>query len=149
MPNVTQDEALRIAQAFARFANTVEDYRFDHFAALTNLQRANLLNLEGTLRATSNNFLNFGINLALDNVQTALDQLSQVTELINSDLKVLADINKAIQVIGVLVQLGTAFATGSPGGIISALQGAVTDLTAAAAPAKTASAAATPSGGGV
>jgi hypothetical protein len=132
MPNVTQDEALKIAQAFSRYANTVEDYRFDHFATLDDMPRANLLNLEATLRATSNNFLNFGINLALDNVQHSLDQLGQVTTLINNDLKVLADIDKAVQVIGVLANLGTAFATGNPVGIAAALQGAIKDLTAAA-----------------
>ena len=134
MPNPTQDQALQIAKAFAGFATSVEDYRFAHFASLTDLQQASLLNLEGTLRSTSNNFLNMGINLVLDNVQNALDGLGQITTLLNKDLKVLADINKAIQVVGVLVQLGTAFATANPAGIASALGGAVTTLTAIAAP---------------
>jgi hypothetical protein len=132
MPKVTQDNALKIAKAFSGFANAVDDYRFAHFTTLDDLQQANLLSLAGTLRATSNNFLNFGINLALDNVQHSLDQLGQVTTLINDDLKVLADIGKAVEVIGVLAGLGTAFATGNPIGIATALQGAIKDLTVAA-----------------
>ncbi len=132
MPNATQNQALQIAQAFAGFATSVENYRFAHFAALTALQQANLLNLEGALRNTSNNFLNMGINLILDNVQNAVDGLGQVTTLMNKDLKVLADINKAIHVVGVLVQLGTAFATANPAGIAAAIGSAVTTLTAAA-----------------
>jgi hypothetical protein len=35
MPNPTRDQALQIAKAFAGFATTVENYRFDHFNALT------------------------------------------------------------------------------------------------------------------
>jgi len=135
MPNPTQNQALQIAQAFASFATSVENYRFEHFANLTELQQASFLNIEGSLRNTSNDFLNMGINLVLDNVQNALDGLGQITTLLNNDLKVLADINKAIQVVGVLVQLGTAFATANPAGIVSALGSAVTTLTAAAAPA--------------
>ena len=140
MPNITQDQSLQIAQAFAGFANTVQNYRFAHFNALTDLQEASLRNVEATLRATSDNFLDMGINLALDNVQDALDGLSKVTDMINKDLTTLADINKAIQFVGVLVQLGTAFATANPTGIVSALGSAVSALTpdppaAAAAPA--------------
>ncbi len=131
MPNLTQNQALQIAQAFSGFANTVEDYRFAHFDALTDLQRASLLNIEGSLRTSSNDFLNMGVNLVLDNVQDALDGLGEVTNLLNHDLAVLADINKAIHVVGVLLQLGTAIATGNPASIVAAIGGAVTALTAA------------------
>jgi hypothetical protein len=132
MPNLTQDQALQIAKVFAGFAKTVEDYRFTHFSALTELQQSSLRNIEATLRATSNDFLDKGINLALDDVQFALDKLGEITDTINHDLKTLADVNKALQVVGVLMQLGTAFATGNPAGIVSALGSAVKDLQAAA-----------------
>lgn len=141
MPKLTQNQALQIAQAFSGFANTVEDYRFVHFDALTDLQRASLLNIEGSLRTSSNDFLNMGVNLVLDNVKDALDGLGEVTNLLNHDLTVLVDINKAIHVVGVLLQLGTAIAIGNPAGIVAAIRGAVTaltdpaTLTAAAAPA--------------
>ncbi|MGA3073384.1 MAG: hypothetical protein ABSG56_06805 [Bryobacteraceae bacterium] len=138
MPNPTQDQALQIAQAFSGFATTVENYRFDHSSALSDLQQANLRNVETWLRATSNNFVDMGINLALDDVQDALQGLGAITTKLNEDLKTLADINKAFQVIGVLLQVGTAFATGNPAGIATALEGAVTKLTTlgAAAPAQ-------------
>ena len=141
MPKLTQNQALQIAQAFSGFANTVEDYRFAHFDAFTDLQRASLLNIEGSLRTSSNDFLNMGVNLVLDNVKDALDGLGEVTNLLNHDLTVLVDINKAIHVVGVLLQLGTAIAIGNPAGIVAAIRSAVTaltdpaTLTAAAAPA--------------
>lgn len=141
MPKLTQNQALQIAKAFSGFANTVEYYRFAHFDALTDLQRASLLNIEGSLRTSSNDLLNMGVNLVLDNVQDALDGLDEVTNLLNDDLTVLVDINKAIHVVGVLLQLGTAIAIGNPAGIVAAIRGAVTaltdpaTLTAAAAPA--------------
>jgi hypothetical protein len=130
MPNPTQDQALQIAKAFAGFARTVENYRFDHFNALSDLQQANLRNLETSLRAISNSFVDKGINLALDNVQEALQGLGAITTKLNEDLKTLTDINKAFQVIGVLIQVGAAFATGNPAGIATTLGDAVAALTA-------------------
>jgi hypothetical protein len=133
MANLTQDQALKIARTFAGFANTVEDYRFTHFVELNDLQEANLRNIEATLRTTSNNFLNMGINLSIENVHSALDGLGSITTLLNSDLKTLQDINKALQVVGALMELGTAFATGNPAGIASAIGNTVTGLKTAAA----------------
>ncbi len=132
MANITQEQALQIARVFAGFANTVEDYRFTHFDDLNDLQEANLRNVESTLRTISNDFLNMGINLALDDVQSALDGLGSITTLLNNDLKTLQDVNKALQVVGVLMQLGIAFATGNPAGIASAIGSTVTALKATA-----------------
>jgi hypothetical protein len=134
MPNPTQDQALQIAQAFSGFATTVENYRFDHAGALSDLQQANLRNVEASLRATSDNFVDMGINLALDNVQDALQGLGTITTKLNADLKKLTDINQAFQVIGVLIQVGAAFATGNPAGIATALAGAVPALTTPTTP---------------
>ncbi len=131
MPNPNQNQSLQIAQAFEGFANTVSSYRFAHFANLSEQQLADLIDFEAALRKTSNHFLNVGVNLLLDNVQNALDGLGKITTLLNNDLKTLADINKAIQVAGVVVQLGTAFATANPAGIASALESAITSLSPA------------------
>src|SRR5258708_30872824 len=98
MSNITQDQVLQIARAFAGFAYTVEDYRFTHFDDLNDLQEANLRNVEATLRTTSNNFLDMGIDLALDNVQSALDGLGHITTTLNNDLKSLQSINNALKV---------------------------------------------------
>jgi len=76
-----------------------------------------------------------GINLALGNVQDALQGLGVITTKLNEDLKTPTDINKAFQVIGVLIQVGAAFATGNPAGIATALVDAVAALTAPPAPA--------------
>jgi hypothetical protein len=130
MPNLTESQALQIAQDFSGFATAVENYRFAHFDALTDLQESSLRNVETSLRATSNDFIDMGINLALDDVQGALQGLSDVTAKLNKDLTTLSDINKAMQVVSVLMQLGTAFATGNPAGFATALQSAVSTLSA-------------------
>ena len=130
MPQLTKDEALQIAQAFASFAKTVENYRFAHFRDLTDLQEASLRNVENTLRTTSNNFLDLGINLALDDVQGALDSLGGITTKLNEDLTRLTNIDKALQAVGALVQLGTAFATGQPAAIAGALKNTFDTLSA-------------------
>jgi hypothetical protein len=111
MPNPTQDQALQIAQTFSGFATTVENYRFAHFDVLTSAQESHLRYVETSLRAVSNTLVDSGINLALDNIQDVLDGLSHATAQLNNQLNILADADKALQVIGVLVPLGTAFAT--------------------------------------
>jgi len=131
MPSLTQDQALQIARSFARFASTVENYRFDRYDNLTELQEGRHRSVEQSLRTTSNSFLDLGINLSLGNVQGALDSLGQITTTLNEDLAHLNDVNKALQVVGVLVQLGTAFATANPEAIASALKASVDTLTAA------------------
>ena len=128
--NLTQDQALQIAQALSGFAKTVETYRFAHFEDLSDLQQGSLRNVETTLRATSNDFLDMGINLTLDNVQDALDDLSEITARLNRDLTTLTDIDKALHVVSVLMQVGTAFATGNPVAIASALGSTVAILPA-------------------
>ncbi len=132
MQNPTQGQVLQLAQAFSGFAKAVADYRFAQFDNLTDAQVANLQNAEDALRSASLNLANIGINLALDSVQGALDGLSAITGVLKKDLAKIADINKALQVVAVLFQLGTAVATGNPAGIAGAIQSAVTAL----APAK-------------
>lgn len=128
MPNITSDQALQIARTFSGFASTVQNYRFDHFDDLSDLQEANLRNVENSLRTISDNYIDKGINMVLDNIQGALDGLGQVTKLVNTDVKKLDDVNKALQVITVLVQLGAAFATGNPVGIASAIGSSISAL---------------------
>ncbi len=130
MPNPTPEEALQIAQAFAGFAATVENYRFDHASALSEEQQANLRKMETSLRATSDKIADLGINWALDSVQDAIQGLGAITKKVNADIKTLTDINKVLQVIGVVAQVGAAFATGNPSGIATALAGAVSALDA-------------------
>lgn len=122
MPNLTKDQALQIAQMFSGFAQAVEDYRFAHLSELSDFQVTSLRNVESQLRRTSDDFIDEGMNHAIDDAATALTSLGEVTGLLRSDLAKLADINRALQVVTGLVQLGAAFATGSPAGIASALQ---------------------------
>jgi hypothetical protein len=131
MQNPTQAQVLQLAQAFSGFARAVGDYRFAQFDNLTDAQVTSLQNAEDALRSASLNLANIGINLALDNVHGALDGLGAITGVLKNDLAKIADINKALQVVAVLFQLGTAVATGNPAGIAGAIQSAVTALTPA------------------
>lgn len=123
---------MQLAQAFSGFAKSVGDYQFAQFDHLTDAQITNLQNAEDALRSASLTLANMGINLALNSVQDALDGLGAITTVLKEDLTKIADINKALQVVSVLFQLGTAVASGSPSGIAGAIQSAVT----AVAPAK-------------
>lgn len=132
MQNPTQGQVLELAQEFSGFAKSVGDYQFAQFDNLTDAQITNLQNAEDALRSASLTLADMGINLALDSVQDALDGLGAITAVLKKDLAKIADINKALQVVAVLFQLGTAVASGNPSGIAGAIQSAVTAL----APAK-------------
>ena len=132
MPNLTNDESLRIAQMFRGFATAVDDYRFAHLAELTDSQASGLQKDASTLRKTAGDFVDQGINRAIDDVQAALAGLGQVTDMLKSNLEKLGAIDRALGVVTSLVQLGAAFATGNPGGIASALASTVSALQPAA-----------------
>jgi hypothetical protein len=138
MPNLTSDQAFKVAQALSDLSAAVDDFRFAH-PDLPEPRQDQLRDSADSLRAASDKFADIGINVALDNVQGALDGLGQITGKINNDLTKLADLNKAFQIIGVLVELGTACATANPGGIITAISDTVNALQGAD-PSKQASA---------
>jgi hypothetical protein len=132
MPGITEDQALQIVQTLRKIADTVDDYRQDHMSDLGDQQEADLRRAEMSLRKASDQVDNAGINLALDEAQEALSGLGKVTELLKADVSKLADVTKSLQIVTALVQIGTAFAAGNPGGIVSAIGSAVTALSAPA-----------------
>jgi hypothetical protein len=128
MENPTQGQVLQLAQLFSGFAKSVGDYRFAQFNNLTDTQVTDLQNAEDALRSASLKLADIGINLALDSVANALSGLGAITAVLKKDLTTIGDINKALQVVAVLFQLGTAVASGNPSGIAGAIQSAVTAL---------------------
>lgn len=136
MPKITPDQAMQIAQSFSGFARAVEDFRFNHMNDLTDIQESALRNAETSLRKTSDDFLDMGVNAVLDDAQGAIDGLGKVTTLLNKDLTTLTTINTALQIAGSLLQLATGFATMNPAGITSGIASTVGVLQSVAEPPK-------------
>jgi hypothetical protein len=132
MPGITKDQALQIAETLRKIADTVRDYRVAHLSDLGDEQEADLRRAEMSLRKASDEVDNAGINLALDDAQESLAGLGKVTQLLKADVSKLANVTKSLQIVAALVQIGTAFAEGNPGGILSAIGSAVTTLSAPA-----------------
>jgi hypothetical protein len=124
MPELNPDQTLAIAQQFSRLARVVEDYRLNHFDQLTDLQQSGLASAEDHLRRTANAFLDYGLNEVMDNAQGSIDQLTQITQRLTRDVERLNDVTKALNVIGVVVQLASAFSSANPAAIASALAAA-------------------------
>ena len=99
----------------------MRDYRVAHLSDLGDQQEADLRRAEMSLRKASDQVDNAGINLALDDAQEALSGLGKVTQLLKADVSKLADVTKSLEIVTALVQIGTAFAEGNPGGIVSAI----------------------------
>jgi hypothetical protein len=116
--------ALQIANVFREFAQQIEDYRHAHVNDLSDADMATLRNRETSLRNTSNDYLNQGINAVLDNGEANAAALTQIGDLLKRDQTKLNSINKAIEVAGILSELAMGFASGQPGTIASALQSA-------------------------
>ena len=128
MSQITADQAMQIAQTFSQFAAKVEDFRFSHLNALSDLQESALRNVETSLRSTSSDFLDLGINAVLDDAENSIAALGQVTDLLNRDITTVTTINNALQIASSLIQLATAFATLNPLAITSGIQATITIL---------------------
>jgi hypothetical protein len=122
MPALTKDEALQIGDSFAELARAVENYRFDHAGELDDTGKSDFQDAEHALRSRSDSFYDTALNLAMDDAQSALDQLAEVTKHVKVELKTLRNIQKALGVVATLVELGKAVATGNPFSIGAAVK---------------------------
>jgi len=124
MPQITSDQAVTIAQQFSRIARAVEDYRFQHYNDLTMIAVTGLTNAEDHLRSASNDFLDVGINLVLDKAEASIAELKRVTDQMSKAIGALRDVQKALQLAGVALQIALAFTSENPVAIVASLHAA-------------------------
>src|ERR1043166_1602968 len=122
MSELTPDQARTLADGFLDASKAVGDFRFAHLAELSPENQASLRNLQKQLSDQSNHFTAVAIRLTLDDLQPTLDHIATVTKDVNDAVAKLDSVRNVITIATSFVALGTAIASGSPGGIAAAVQ---------------------------
>ena|SRR5665213_1173577 len=122
MPDFTEDQARALADEFLKASEAIGDYRFREREVLSASEVLALKSLEHKLSNQSDDFTALAIKMTLDNLEQAIARIVQTTRGARAAIAKLNDIRKAVSIAASLVALGEAISTGSPEGILTALQ---------------------------
>jgi rhamnose utilization protein RhaD (predicted bifunctional aldolase and dehydrogenase) len=114
------DAAGRLADHFNDLSNQADTLAISQADTATPDQVANLKTQAQALEDLSHHFTADAIGETLRQIQGDLDNITSVTQQAKDQLGTLNDVSKAISILASAVSLGTAIASGNPGGILSA-----------------------------
>ncbi|MGI9547263.1 MAG: hypothetical protein ACR2MM_08510 [Flavobacteriaceae bacterium] len=114
MPKLTSAQARELSRSFRGMAQAIGDYIFDNWNNLTGSQRTKLTNFEDSLRSSGADMLALSTTLILEEVESSLTIISEITTEIKEDYKKLARFQDAIKLAANMVTLGAAVISKSP-----------------------------------
>lgn len=123
MAKLTSKQANELANCFLTMAQAIGDYRVQNFDTFSAAQNQNLKDLLAAIRKYADELFTLSAMLVLDDVETALASIGEVTNQMKSTCKTLQDIQKAINIAASLVTLGESFASKNPKAIADAIGG--------------------------
>lgn len=125
MAKLTSVQANALANDFLGLAQAIGDFRYDNWNELTKPQNQQLSSLQWSILNYGEDILALSTTLVMEDVQTSLDKINDITLEIRSTIQLLKDIQKAINVAAAIVTLGGAVISKDPSSISTALQGMV------------------------
>ena len=125
MAELTATQANALANNFLGLAQAIGDFRYDNWNELSQPQNQQLSNLQWSILNYGEDILALSTTLVMDDVQTSLDKINNITVEIKTTIHQLKNIQKAINVAAAIVTLGGAVISKSPSAIGSALQGMI------------------------
>lgn len=125
MAKLTSVQANALANDFLGLAQAIGDFRYDNWNELTKPQNQQLSSLQWSILNDGEDILALSTTLVMDDVQTSLDKINNITLEIRSTIQQLKDIQKAINVAAAIVTLGGAVISKDPSSISTALQGMI------------------------
>jgi len=125
MANLTAIQANALANNFLGLGQAIGDFRYDNWNELSQPQNQQLSNLQWSILNYGEDILALSTTLVMDDVQTSLDKINNITVEIKATIQQLKNIQKAINVAAAIVTLGGAVISKSPSSIGSALQGMI------------------------
>lgn len=125
MAELTATQANELANNFLGLAQAIGDFRYNNWNELSQPQNQQLGNLQWSILNYGEDILALSTTLVMDDVQTSLDKINNITVEIKATIQQLKNIQKAINVAAAIVTLGGAVISKSPSSIGSALQGMI------------------------
>ena len=125
MPELTADDARKLARSFYDLAGKLGKFRFDNWNDMTDAERSELESLEWTLLTQSSDLTTRAISLATDDLELSLQDISRASKKMMREVDRVADVKRVIRIGNKALRLGAAVFTGNSQAITSALSAAI------------------------
>lgn len=114
MATLTSQQANELANYFLAMAEAVGNYRYQNFDSLSIPENKEIKDSLEFIRKCANELFTLSATLVMDDVQTSLSEIAEVTNQMKSTYKTLQDVQKAINMAASIVTLGKAILVKNP-----------------------------------
>ena len=125
MPNLTSQQANKLANNFLALAQSVGEYRYTHYSDLSPDENQQLKNYHWSILNCSDDLFTLSANIIIEDVETSLNSISEITNQIKGTYQDLQNVQKAINVATSVVTLGAAIVSKNPQAIADSISGLV------------------------
>jgi hypothetical protein len=121
MPKLTSQQLTELGDSFLVFAQAVGNYRMENSGTLSQSQNQRIKDFHWTLLNYADDLFTTSANLIMDDIQTSLETVKDVTSQIIETYHNLKKVQKAINVAAAGVTLGAAIFSKNPQAIADAI----------------------------
>ena len=114
MAKLTSQQANELANYFLAMAVSVGDYRYQNFDSISMQENKEIKESLEFIRKCADDLFTLSATLVMDDVQTLLTTIGEVTNQMKSTYKTLQDVQKAINMAASIVTLGKAILAKNP-----------------------------------
>lgn len=121
MPKLTYQQLTDLGDSFLAFAQAVGNYRMKNNASLSKSQNQQIKDFHWTLLKYADDLYTTSAKLIMDDIQTSLDTIKDVTGQIIETYHNLQTVQKAINIAAAGVTLGAAIFSKNPLAIVDSI----------------------------
>ena len=125
MAKLTSQQANNLANNFLGLAQAIGDFRYNNWNSLSKAENQRLGNFQWSILNNGEDILALSTVLVMDDVQTSLTQINNVTTQIKGTISTLQNVQKGINLAAAIVTLGAAIISKNPQSIVDAISGVV------------------------
>lgn len=129
MDNLTSQQANALANDFSSLAQALSDYRHQNFDNLSELQSQTIKDLHESILDHADRLLTLSATLVMEDVQTSLTSIKDITGQIKDTYQTLQNIQKAIDIATSVVNLGASIISKNPQAIAGSIDNLLTIVT--------------------
>ena len=123
MAKLTSKQANELSGHFLGLAQAIGNFRYNNWDALSAKENKVLGNFQWSILNYGEDILALSTNLVLDEVETSLTQIENITTDIKSTIETISDIPKGINVAAAIVTLGAAIISTNQQAIVDSIKG--------------------------
>ncbi len=121
MAKLTSKQVNEIANNFLALAQSIGEYRYNHYSTLTDTQNKILRESHKRTLDYSDDLYTLSATLVMNDAKDSLTKLESITKNIKESYKSLEDVQKAINIATSVVTLGASIFSLNPQAIIDSL----------------------------